>query len=250
MTTTPGQGTTTPHGDPLQVTTTPPAGGNAGESSTGAPVKEQAKHAAETTASEAKNVAGTAASEAKDVAGEAKEQARDLLGEARTQVTEQTRTQRDRLTQVLDQAADELRSMASSGGGDGVATEVVRQIATRAQDLSSFLGRHEPGELITEVRRFARRRPGMFLLGAVAAGMLAGRTAKGASSAGQQADATMAGRTYGAPMPSTQAPAQPVYTTTTPAPATPTPVRLDEYETSTSSTSGGYGQTSTTGGRP
>lgn len=194
MNTTPGQGVGSPpmpsdpeYGCPPEPRVT----GETGQGG-GSPAAEQAKQAAGTAATEAKNVAGaaaseaksvagTAASEARDVAGQAKAQVRDLAAEARTQITEQSRTQRDRLSQALDQAAAELRSMVDAGGGDGVATEVVRQAATRAGDLSAFLGRHEPGELVTEVRRFARRRPAAFLFGAVAAGVLAGRTAKGVS---------------------------------------------------------------------
>lgn len=276
MSTTPGQdpGPTSPpmFGDPAQdlppepsTTTTRTAQGE-GDSSTTEQAKEtagmaasEAKSVGGTAASEAKSVAGTAASEARDVAGEAKAQVRDLAGEARTQITEQSRTQRDRLTQALDQAAEELRSMVDAGGGDGVATELVRQAATRARDLSAFLGRHEPGDLVTEVRRFARRRPAAFLFGAVAAGVLAGRTSKGVSQdaatadSREQRDVLVPVSAAGAPVPTVPPVVEPAYAA---APAAVTPVVADATEPSRDPNLGpsplgtGYGGPSSPGGRP
>lgn len=277
MTTTPGQGygqTSPPMtGDPLQSAyPEPQVTGETGPGGPDSSSTEQAKETAGTAASEAKNVAGTAASEAKsvagtaasearDVAGEAKAQVRDLAAEARTQITEQSRTQRDRLTQALDQAAQELRSMVDAGGGDGVATELVRQVATRAGDLSTFLGRHEPGELVTEVRRFARRRPATFLFGAVAAGVLAGRTSKGVSK--DQAPTGSAGQSdvlvpvtappTSAPVPTVPPPVEPRHAAPT---TSVSPVVADPTEPSRDpnlgggSVSTGYGGPSSPGGRP
>jgi hypothetical protein len=64
-----------------------------------------------------------------------------------------------------------------------VASEVARQAATRARNVGSFVDSHEPGDLLDEVRRFAGRRPGTFLLGALAAGVVAGRLTRGAATA-------------------------------------------------------------------
>ena len=47
----------------------------------------------------------------------------------------------------------------------------------------SKLQNREPAELLDEVRSFARRKPGMFLLGAAAAGILAGRLTSGVKAA-------------------------------------------------------------------
>jgi hypothetical protein len=54
-------------------------------------------------------------------------------------------------------------------------------LATKAREVSTFLGDHEAGELIEEVRQFARRRPGTFLLGAAVTGVIAGRLTRGAA---------------------------------------------------------------------
>ena len=48
--------------------------------------------------------------------------------------------------------------------------------------VESFAGKlqnREPAELLDEVRSFARRKPGLFLLGAAAAGVVAGRLTRG-----------------------------------------------------------------------
>jgi hypothetical protein len=173
---------------------TPPYGGagsfDADDSSSGGGVKDRAqdaKHAAKETAStaadETKHVAGVAADEAKKVAGEAKQHARGLLDEAMGQVDEQSRTQRDRLVGTLATFSDDLKQMADRSDSPGLASDVARQVADRARTLGDHLDGREPADLIDDVRSFARRRPGVFLLGALTAGVLAGRLARGAKAA-------------------------------------------------------------------
>ena len=168
MTTTPGQtwGTADP--------------GTAGTTSSGT-ATEQTKH-----------VAGVAKDEARQVAGEAKEKARNLMGDMQTQVTQESRTQRDRVVHTLHELSDELRTMADSGGRSGMATELVRQVADRARDMSSTLEGREPGELVQQVRSFARRRPGAFMFGALVAGVVAGRLTRGGVAASGESSQPMA----------------------------------------------------------
>lgn len=145
-------------------------------------VKEQAQQTAGTAADEGKHVAGVAKSEAGQVASEARQQARNLMNDARTQVEDQSRTQRDRLVNNLRTFTKDLEQMASNSSG-GTANDLVRQVANTTRDLTDRLDGREPSELLDEVRRFARRRPGAFLLGAFAAGIVAGRVARGAKDA-------------------------------------------------------------------
>lgn len=142
--------------------------------------KEQAKQAAGTAADEGKHVAGVATDEAKQVASDAKEQARDLFGELRSQVSEQASSQLDRLVQTLKEFTQQLDSMAESSDHSGVATEVVRQMSGKAKSLRSNLENREPSDLLDEVRDLGRRQPAAFLLGALAAGVVAGRVTRGA----------------------------------------------------------------------
>ena len=54
--------------------------------------------------------------------------------------------------------------MAAKGSQSGMATEVARQASERIHGAASWLEHREPGDLFDEVRNFARRRPGAFLI--------------------------------------------------------------------------------------
>jgi hypothetical protein len=127
-----------------------------------------------------RQVAGTAAEQAAQVAQEAKNQARDLVGEARTQVSDQARVGQQKATDGIRALGRELREMADGGQQSGIASEVARQAADQVDRLAGWLGQREPGDLVEEVRSFARRRPGVFLLGAAVAGTVVGRLTRGA----------------------------------------------------------------------
>lgn len=147
---------------------------------------------------------GTAKDEALNVAGTAAEQARNVVGDAKQQVTaqvsDQATTQRDRLSQTLRTFGDDLQQMVEQGPDVGLASDLAREVSDRARSLGRHLEDREPGQLLDEARDFARRRPGTFLLGALAAGVVAGRlfraTADGAAAAGL---AGTPGSTYPAP---------------------------------------------------
>jgi hypothetical protein len=61
--------------------------------------------------------------------------------------------------------------------------EVARQASERARTVASCLEEREPGDLLDEVRRFARRKAGVFLAGAALAGVVVGRLTRGAIAA-------------------------------------------------------------------
>jgi len=144
-------------------------------------VKETAQQAASTAAQEGRRVADVARDEASNVASEATAQARTLLSDVTAEAEQQTRAQKDRLAGTVRTFGDDLDQMAANGSG--LAAEVASQVATRARSLSSQLESREPRELLDEVRTYARRHPGTFLLGALAAGVVAGRLARGAKEA-------------------------------------------------------------------
>jgi vacuolar-type H+-ATPase subunit H len=142
---------------------------------------------------EGKKVADTARTEIQEVAAEARTQVSGLRDEALAELNEQSRTQRDRLVRTSQEFADDLEQMASQGGRPGLATDLARQVAGRARGLSSQVDGREPAELLDELRRFARRKPGVFLLGALTAGMVAGRLARGAKAANDGNDSLEGG---------------------------------------------------------
>jgi len=159
--------------------------------------REQAGEVAQTAKAKTGEVAQTAKEQASNVIEETRQQATGVLGQVREQANSQAVAQRDRATDTLRTLSDELRSMVNGEGGQsGMATSAARQISERMEDLAGYLEQREPGDLVNEVRSFARQRPGAFLAGAVIAGVVAGRMFKGAT-----ADSTSTGRqeSYGNP---------------------------------------------------
>jgi hypothetical protein len=152
------------------------------EGSEEASAKDKAMQSAQAGKQAAGDMAQTAVSKAQDVVGEGKAQARNLVGDARDQLRGHAGEQHRNAVTSLRSLGDELRSMAQSGQG-GVATDLVSQAADRTHGVASWLDGREPEDLLEELRRFARRRPGAFLAGALAAGVLAGHLTRGAVAA-------------------------------------------------------------------
>jgi hypothetical protein len=161
--------------------------------STSQTAKDQAGHLTVSVKDSSKQVAGTASDEAKNVAHEARRQAKDLTHEVSNQVQEQAATQKDKAAGGLHSLSEELRSMATEGGQAGPATDLAHQAADKLSDLAAWLERRDPGSLVEEVRGLARRKPGTFLLGAAAAGIVAGRLTRGAVQAAKDDSSTTPG---------------------------------------------------------
>jgi hypothetical protein len=145
---------------------------------------ETAKSAAasvkDTTADAAAEVRNVAMSEVSNVASEAKYQTRNLVDQTRTQLRSQAINQQSQLAAKLHGWSSEFGSMASKSDDSGPMTELVQEASRRMGEISHWLDNHEPRDLLDEVKRFARRRPGTFLALAAAAGIVAGRLTRGA----------------------------------------------------------------------
>ena len=141
--------------------------------------REQVSEVGQSAGGAAAHVAKHSKEQVGEVAAEAQRQARDLLGEARTQVSQQAGNQRDRLTEALMSVGSELEEMADKGGRGGIASEIARQGARQIRSMAGQLDGREPADLFGDLRTYARRRPTAFLLGALAAGVVAGRLTRG-----------------------------------------------------------------------
>ncbi len=135
------------------------------------------------TTDQAKHAASVASDEAKQVASDVRDQARGLLDETKNQVQDQSRTQRDRLVDTLRTFGDDLDGMAQDR--NGLASGAAREVAQRVRTISERLDGREPSELLDDLRSFARRRPGMFLAGALVSGVVVGRLLRGGRDAAQ-----------------------------------------------------------------
>ncbi|WP_410573866.1 hypothetical protein [Amycolatopsis sp. cmx-4-61] len=141
--------------------------------------KDEAREVATTAADRGGEVAQTAADQAKHVAAHAQQEARDLVREGRDQLQAQARDGQRKAAESLHQLAGQLERMAEQTDSPGLAGDVARQVSDRTRTVADWLEHREPGDLLDEVRRFARRRPGTFLVGAAVAGALVGRLTRG-----------------------------------------------------------------------
>jgi hypothetical protein len=159
--------------------TTPAYGGEPETASTAQVAREQVGEMGQSAQQAGQQVAQTAVDQVREVASEAGRQTRDLLTEARNQARDQVSSQQGRVVEGLRALGDELRQMAEKSGESGVATEVAWNASERAHGLADWIDVREAGAMVEEIRSFARRRPGMFLVGAAVAGVLAGRLTRG-----------------------------------------------------------------------
>ncbi|THJ68664.1 hypothetical protein E8P82_01825 [Arthrobacter echini] len=134
-------------------------------------VGEDGKHAA-------KNVADTATTEAKSVAAEATDQAKDLFSTVSSEVKSQAGAQQEKITEGIRGVSDELKSMAE-GSDNPTVSNLVRQASQRTDSVASWLEGSDASDLLEDVKSYARRKPGMFLLLAGGAGVLVGRLTRG-----------------------------------------------------------------------
>ncbi|MFH8252267.1 hypothetical protein ACH3VR_18015 [Microbacterium sp. B2969] len=160
---------TLPTGGSSYPTTTSPTENT---STTGKP---SAGDVVDTAKQEAAGVADTAKEQAKEVGREAKTQLKSLYHQTRDEVSDQAAHRQQRLADGLRSAGDELRGMADSSSQNGVASDVVRQVSHRLDHAGSWLSSRDPGQVLDEVKRYARRRPVVFLAAAAVAGIVVGR---------------------------------------------------------------------------
>jgi hypothetical protein len=186
---------------PLRPETTFPPVSNGSVSGTSADTgasktdaaKDEAAELKRQAADSAQTVAETAKTEAAHVAAEVKTNARDLLHQAKSDLTDQAGAQQQKVADGLRSVSTELHSMASASDQPGVATDLVRQAAERSSAVASWLDGRDPGSLLTEVKSFARQRPGTFLLLAAGAGVLAGRLSRSLSAGAPETTGTATG---------------------------------------------------------
>ena len=137
-------------------------------------VRQQASEVASATALEAQNVATSAKEEVSAVIGGAGTQVRRVADEATTQLKRQGDDQLNRLAGTIGDLSQELRRMGDAGG-DGTAAGIVTDAATMLDRLGGRLIEGGLDGAIRDLKRYARNRPGMFLMAAAGAGFVAGR---------------------------------------------------------------------------
>jgi len=159
-----------------------------GDQSTKDVAKGEAAAVKDTAVDAGKQVASTAKDEAANVASEVKQQAKGLLSTATSEVKNQASTQQGRIASTLRGYADELQGIGQGSAPSGVVGDLVQQAASKGSDIAQWLEDKEPADVLEELRRYARRRPVMFLALCGLAGVVAGRITRGAVAANTSVD--------------------------------------------------------------
>jgi hypothetical protein len=146
------------------------------EDEPGSEVAQQVRDVTAEAKDHAKDVVSTAADEAKSVTSEVKEHARDLLGQTRARVNDELGSQVGRFAGSIDNYATQLQTMAARADDpDDTVPQLVRQASVRMQTMASRMQARGPEMMLEDLKRFARRRPGVFVFGALGAGFVVGR---------------------------------------------------------------------------
>jgi hypothetical protein len=177
----------------------------AGQAQTSNQMKAQGSQVAKGAAHTGQEFAHSAVEQGTHVAHEAGEKARGLLDQAQAELVGQAGDQQKRAATGLRTLGEQLRSMADQSGQQGTATDLVHQASDRVQRAADWLEQREPGQVVDEVRNFARRHPGTFLTGAAIAGVLAGRSTRNMAGGTGQGGGQMSPQGAGQPDMGTQA---------------------------------------------
>ena len=137
-------------------------------------------------------VVDVAKQETSSVASEAGRQAKKLAGQVRDEFRDQAATQQTRVADGLHSVGSAFTSMAGTSSDGGYAPQLVRAAGERVDSVANWLGTRDPGAVIDDVRRFARRRPGVFIAIAVGAGVLIGRVTRALATPSTENDADAA----------------------------------------------------------
>ncbi|MFE0450960.1 hypothetical protein ACFW2D_06680 [Streptomyces sp. NPDC058914] len=156
---------------------------------TGETVKAETAATAGQTRQAAGQVTATAAQQVKAVAGEARQQAGSAVGELRGRAMEEAEGQTRRASGVLRQWAQDLAELVDNAPGDSPARSLASQVADRGHRAADYVDKQGIEGMVDDLQRFARRRPGLFLGGALLAGLAVGRLGKTAGKAAQSTEA-------------------------------------------------------------
>lgn len=154
--------------------------------STPASTAEAAKGAASDVAGEAASAAvdvkDSVKTEVSSVVGEAADRAGEVLRSSQQELRTQVEATAKTLSSTLDTAARQLGSMADAADDpDSAVAQLSRAAADQLRQRGQRLEEGGLEGLLDDAKRFARNRPGAFMLGTIAAGFAVGRLAKHAN---------------------------------------------------------------------
>ncbi|GAA4508572.1 hypothetical protein [Brevibacterium yomogidense] len=141
---------------------------------------EEGRRLKEETGQAAESVKATAQQEAGRVADEAKDQASSLWDRVQSDVSDQAGTQQDRAAQAVRSVSNDLAGISRGEAPEGALTRGALSFADeKISAIADRLENARPRDLVEDVRRFASRKPLVFLGIAAGAGLLIGRLTRG-----------------------------------------------------------------------
>jgi hypothetical protein len=176
--------------DPLR-TTERTSNGDSGQD--GGSVTEKASSALAGVASEAggsaKDVAGQATEQLSNVAEQAKTQLTGLVDQTKAEMQQQAQARGEQAAGALRSLSDQLQALASGRPQEaGQLTSYLDEARQRVVGVASTLEQRGPQGVLDDVARYARRKPGMFLLMAGVAGFSVGRLVRAGAAASHESD--------------------------------------------------------------
>ena len=129
--------------------------------------------------------------ETHNVAQQAQQQASTAFHQVQDDVRQRANEEGKKFASSLHDTSRQLRTMADAGEGQGLASSLVQEGAGATERLASRLDEGGVDAVMADLRSWARRQPGAFLLGAAAAGFVAGRLMRNLN--GDNASASFAG---------------------------------------------------------
>ena len=161
-----------------------PYGATSAETANGSDLSALAADAGEAT----HQVVDTAKQETRSVASEAGRQAKMLAGQVRDELRDQAATQQTRAADGLHATGSAFTKMADGSDDSGYAPQLVRAAGERIDSAANWLGTRDPAAVVEDVKRFARRRPGVFIAIAVGAGIFVGRVTRALATSSDAGD--------------------------------------------------------------
>lgn len=148
---------------------------------------DSAKQAAGAAGDGAKQMASDAADQAKAVAATAKDEVQRFTGQAKDELGWRAQEQSARLAGGLQGFAGQLTALADGRNAEaGALPNYLGDLEGKVRQVAQRLEQGGPQGVLDDVTGFARRKPGVFLVGALGAGFAIGRLVR--SGAAERSD--------------------------------------------------------------
>jgi hypothetical protein len=152
---------------------------------------EEASNVAQTATEGVREVAHEMRTQANAVAGQARQQFEDLVGQARDEFRQQAQQRNDQAAEQFRTLSERITALADGRPEDaGPLPGYLGEVEGRVRSLATRLEDRGPQGVMQDLTDLARRRPGVFLAGAVGLGFVIGRTVRAGTAAQQAAGST------------------------------------------------------------